>query len=75
MQPSHFTVVPRFGRFDGFLCEIVAQHVQRVHRMHALTSPDGIIRFALAAGQVVRPPSVETGQVDEVVAYHLQRLG
>ncbi len=75
MQLSHFTVIPRFGRFDGFLCQVVTQHVQRVHRMHALTPPFRIGRFTLAAGQVVRPPGIETGQVDEVVTHHLQRLG
>ncbi|MCY1183178.1 hypothetical protein D9M73_237820 [compost metagenome] len=75
MQPSNFTVIPRLGRFDGFLRQVVAQHVQRVYRMHPLTAAFGIAGFTPTAGQVVCAPGIEAGQVDKVIAHCLQRLG
>ena len=54
MQPPHFREVPALRRFDGALRQVVAQDVQRVHSMHPLATPAGVIGFPRHAGQVIR---------------------
>ena len=43
--------------------------------MHALAPAFGVGGFTLAAGQVILAPGVEPGQVDEVIAHHLEGIG
>ncbi|MCY1378273.1 hypothetical protein D9M69_658910 [compost metagenome] len=69
VQAANFFVVARFGSVDGFLCQVVAQHVQRVDSVHAgaaLVLVDGA--FAVDAGDVEFAPGVEALEVDEVIA-------
>ena len=68
VQPPHFAVVAGLGGGDGVLCEVVAQDVQRVDRMHARASLFlCVFPVPANAGCVAFGPSVETGQVDKII--------
>ena len=68
MQFAHRFVVALLGGVDGLLGQIVAQHIQRVDRVHAGAACGlGYRSCAGGAGAVVGGPLIEAGQIDKVV--------
>lgn len=66
MQALHLAVVPGLRRIDGFLCQIVAQDIQRVDRVHAFTASIFILYvFTGNPGQVLRGSVVKALEVDK----------
>lgn len=69
VQAAHFFIVAVFGGVDGFLCQIVAQDIERVDRVHAcLALLLGAIVFTGDPGLIVSGPGIEAFDVDKVIA-------